>query len=66
MERANEELLEAKRQIESLLHKLRKTIVTLEAKDNQKLRSQITLAKRRVNALEIGLELINIELMKLS
>lgn len=66
MERSNEELLEAKRQIESLLHKLRKTIVTLEAKDNQKLRSQITLAKRRVNALEIGLELINIELMKLS
>ena len=60
MERSNEELLEAKRQIESLLHKLRKTIVTLEAKDNQKLRSQITLAKRRVNALEIGLELINI------
>ena len=52
MERSNEELLEAKRQIESLLHKLRKTIVTLEAKDNQKLRSQITLAKRRVNALE--------------
>ena len=66
MERSNEELLEAKRQIESLLHKLRKTIVTLEAKDNQKLRSQITLAKKRVNALEIGLELINIELMKLS
>jgi len=66
MERSNEELLEAKRQIESLLLKLRKTIVTLEAKDNQKLRSQITLAKRRVNALEIGLELINIELMKLS
>ena len=66
MERSNEELLEAKRQIESLLHKLRKTIVTLEAKDNQKLRSQITLAKRRINALEIGLELINIELMKLS
>ena len=66
MERSNEELLEAKRQIESLLHKLRKTIVTLEAKDNQKLRSQIPLAKRRVNALEIGLELINIELMKLS
>ena len=66
MERSNEELLEAKRQIESLLHKLRKTIVTLEAKDNQKLRSQITLAKRRVNALEIGLELIDIELIKMS
>ena len=66
MERSNEEFLEAKRQIESLLHKLRKTIVTLEAKDNQKLRSQITLAKRRVNALEIGLELINIELIKMS
>ena len=66
MERSNEELLEAKRQIESLLHKLNKTIVTLEAKDNQKLRSQITLAKRRVNALEISLELIDVELMKLS
>ena len=66
MKRSNEELLEAKRQIESLLHKLRKTIVTLEAKDNQKLRSQITLAKRRVNALEISLELIDVELMKLS
>lgn len=66
MERSNEELLEAKRQIESLLHKLNKTIVTLEAKDNQKLKSQITLAKRRVNALEISLELIDVELMKLS
>ena len=45
MSRSNEEILEAKRQIESILHKLRKTITTLEAKENPKLKSQITLAK---------------------
>lgn len=66
MIRSNEEILEAKRQIESILHKLRKTITTLETKENPKLKSQITLAKRRIVALEIALELIDTELTKLS
>lgn len=43
------ELAEAKRQIDSILHKLRETIRTLEAKagGGEKYRSQITLARRR-------------------
>ena len=43
---SKEELLEAKRQIDSTLHKLRKTVCTLEAKEpHDHYRSQITLAK---------------------
>lgn len=54
MELSKEELTEAKRQIDSTLHKLRETIKTLEAKENaQRYKSQITLAKRRVKAFEI-------------
>lgn len=51
---AKEELIEAKRQIDSTLHKLRETIKTFEAKENpERYKSQITLAKRRVKAFEI-------------
>lgn len=58
-----EELKEAKRQIDSLLHKLRETIKTLESKENpNRYKSQITLAKRRVEALEIADDLIVREL----
>lgn len=50
-----EELVEAKRQIDSILHKLKETIKTLESKEKQeRYKSQITLAKRRVKALEIA------------
>lgn len=63
MEYTKEELLEAKRQIDSTLHKLRSTIVTLQDKENPaRYKSQITLAQRRVKAFEIAVALIEKEL----
>ncbi|MCI7573919.1 MAG: hypothetical protein MSS94_04140 [Clostridiales bacterium] len=63
MEYTKEELLEAKRQIDSTLHKLRATIVTLQGKENPaRYKSQITLAQRRVKAFEIAVGLIEKEL----
>ena len=48
---SKEELLEAKRQIESTLHKLRQTVRTLEGKETpSRYKSQITLARRRIQA----------------
>lgn len=65
MDYSTEELIEAKRQIDSTLHKLRETIKTLEAKDNvSRYKSQITLAKRRVKAFEIANHLIEVEIEK--
>lgn len=62
MELSKEDLTEAKRQIDSTLHKLRETIKTLEAKENaERYKSQITLAKRRVKAFEIANYLIENE-----
>ncbi len=56
---SQDELSEAKRQIESILHKLRETVKTLNAKENsERYKSQITLAERRIKALEIALSLI--------
>lgn len=58
-----EELVEAKRQIDSTIHKLKATLITLENKPNKdKLKSQITLAKRRIIAFEIASELIEKEM----
>ena len=55
MDFSKDDLLEAKRQIDSTLHKLRETIKTLESKENaERYKSQITLAKRRVKAFEIA------------
>lgn len=63
MEYTKEELLEAKRQIDSTLHKLRETILTLQGKENPaRYKSQITLAHRRVKAFEIAVALIEKEL----
>ena len=63
MEYTKEELLEAKRQIDSTLHKLRSTIVTLQSKENPaRYKSQVTLAQRRVKAFEIAVALIKKEL----
>jgi chromosome segregation ATPase len=60
------ELVEAKRQIDSTLHKLRETIKTFEAKENpHRYKSQITLAKRRIEAFEISVSLIEREITKL-
>lgn len=63
MEFSKEELLEARRQIGSILHKLEETIKTLEAKENpERYKSQLTLAKRRIQAFEIAICLIENEL----
>lgn len=62
-ERTNEEFVEDKRQIDSLLYKLKETVKTLEGKENpSRYKSQITLAKRRVEALTIVNELIEKEI----
>lgn len=60
---SKEELLEAKRQIDSTLHKLRETVKTLEEKENpSRYKSQITLAKRRIQAFSIAISLIEREM----
>ena len=57
------DLREAKRQIDSTLHKLRETVKTFETKENvQRYKSQITLAKRRIKAFEIANALIEAEI----
>ena len=63
MENSNAELMEAKRQIDSTLHKLRETVKTLEAKENpDRYKSQITLARRRIKAFELAVDLIEREM----
>lgn len=58
-----EELTEAKRQLDSTLYKLRRTVKTLEEKERpERYKSQITLARRRIRALELALSLIRDEL----
>ncbi|MFC0524939.1 hypothetical protein ACFFGV_15275 [Pontibacillus salicampi] len=57
------DLVEAKRQINSTLHKLKETVKTFEAKENPaKYKSQITLAKRRIKAFKISEYLIEREI----
>ena len=59
MEYTVEDLREAKRQVDSTIHKLKETLSTLETKENAaKLKSQITLARRRVVAFEIASHLL--------
>lgn len=48
-------------QINSTIHKLEKTVLTLEARDPDRLKAQITLAKRRIKAFRMAVELIEIE-----
>lgn len=63
MEYTKEDLIEAKRQIDSTLHKLRETIRTFESKEDvSRYKSQITLAKRRIAAFKIADDLIQKEL----
>lgn len=60
---SEQDLLEAKRQIDSTLHKLRETVRTLEGKENAaRCKSQITLAKRRIQAFTLAAQLIEREL----
>ena len=63
---SEEELREAKRQIDSTLHKLRETVRTLERKENPaRYRSQITLAKRRISAFALAVSLVEKELERI-
>ncbi len=63
MDYSMEELKEAKRQIDSTLHKLREVVKTFEQKENPKrYQSKITLAKRRIHAFTIANELIEREM----
>ena len=63
MDHTKEELLEAGRQIGSTLHKLKEVVKTLEAKpEPSRYKSQLTLAKRRVAAFTLALELVEREL----
>lgn len=56
------QLAEAERQIESTLHKLRQVVKTLEAKaDPERYKSQLTLARRRIEAFTIAVDLIRRE-----
>lgn len=60
-----DELAEAKRQLDSVLHKTRQVLITLESKDDPgRYRSQVTLAKRRIRAFEIASALIEQELAR--
>ena len=53
------ELTEALRQIDSTLHKLREVVKTLEAKENPtRYKSQLTLARRRIEAFTIARDLV--------
>ena len=66
MEFSKEDLTEAKRQIDSTLHKLRETIRTLQEKERpERYKSQITLAERRIKAFEIASQLIEEKLTQL-
>lgn len=57
---SEKELMEAKRQILSIIHKLMVTVETFQEKENaDKLKSQITLAQRRIMALDIAKNLID-------
>lgn len=57
------DLTEAKRQLDSILHKLKETVKTLEAKDSpERYKSQLTLANRRIQALTIAVELIEAQM----
>ena len=63
IEYTKEDTIEAKRQIDSTLHKLRETVKALEAKETpSRYKSQITLAKRRIAAFELANHLIEKEI----
>lgn len=62
MDYSMDELIEAKQQIDFTLYKLREIIKTLQAKENAfRYKSQITLAKRRVQTFEIANHFIEAE-----
>ncbi|MBH0166730.1 hypothetical protein IHV12_17550 [Fictibacillus sp. 7GRE50] len=67
MEIILDNLVEAKRQLDSTIHKLKETVKTLEGKENpNRYKSQITLAQRRIEAFELSVFLIEREIRDLS
>ena len=63
MEYSEDDRMEAKRQIDYTLHKLRETVKTLSAKENpDRYKSQLTLAQRRIKAFELANCLIEREM----
>lgn len=59
MDYTREELTEARRQIASTVHKLNEVVKTLGSKPGPaRYKAQITLAKRRVAAFTLALELV--------
>lgn len=63
MDFSEDDLREAKRQIDSVIRKLEQTLDTLESKeDPSKCRSQITLTRRRLKAFRIATILIEKEM----
>lgn len=65
MDYTSEELTEAKQQIDSIVHKLHAAVQSLERKEHpERLKAQITLARRRIAALELSQSLIQQELEK--
>ena len=65
MNYSREQLTEARRQIDSTLHKLREVVRTFEAKEEAgRYKSQLTLARRRIQAFTIANALIQRELDK--
>lgn len=60
-------LTEAKRQIDSTLHKTCEVVKTFMEKENpDRYKSQITLAKRRIEAFEIAIALIDAEMSRIT
>lgn len=65
MNYSREQLTEVKRQIDSTLHKLQEVVRTFEAKEESgRYKSQLTLARRRIEAFTIANALIQRELDK--
>ena len=65
MNYSREQLTEARRQIDSTLHKLQEVVRTFEAKEEAgRYKSQLTLARRRIEAFTIANALIQRELDK--
>ena len=65
MDYSKEQLTEARRQIDSTVHKLRQTVLTEAKGDPARYKSQLTLARRRIEAFCLAGELIGRELDKL-
>ena len=66
MNHTETDLREAKRQMDSTLRKIREAKKSLELRENSRLKAQITLASRRIDAFELANSLIERELLAIS